>query len=120
MTHSIDYLLYLKLKVPSSLLNPLNPQDLTAYIQTLCSSTIGPLNNLIQGVFATCKIPESLNQTYICLIPKVTQATTIKYYRPIGLCNTTFKIITKIIANRIKPLLPSLISHEQLAFLPQR
>lgn len=59
-----------------------------------------------------------LNQTFISLIPKIPQVANIKDYHPINLCNTTYKIITKIIASRIKQVLPQLISPEQSAFLP--
>lgn len=53
-------------------------------------------------IFSTCKIPELLNQTYIALISKIAQATYVKDYRPISLCNTTYKVISKILATRIK------------------
>lgn len=43
-----------------------------------------------------------------------------KNFRPIGLCNTQYKIITKIIANRIKPFLQSLIGETQASFLYKR
>lgn len=45
---------------------------------------------------------------------------TIQNYRPIGLCNTSYKIISKIITNRIKPIINQLIGPEQAAFLPNR
>ncbi|KAK3225486.1 hypothetical protein Dsin_005348 [Dipteronia sinensis] len=44
----------------------------------------------------------------------------MKDFRPISCCNTLYKIIAKIIANRIKPNLPDIISPSQLAFLASR
>jgi exonuclease III len=64
--------------------------------------------------------PESLNTTHICLIPKHNNPTTPADYRPIALCNVILKIITKTIANRIKHILPNIISPQQSAFLPGR
>lgn len=46
-----------------------------------------------------------LNKTFICLIPKVSKPTTPSDSRPISLCNVTLKIVTKVISNRIKPIL---------------
>lgn len=64
------------------------------------------------------KDPSSINHTNIWLIPKNKNPNTPKDFRPIALCNVTLKIITKIIANRLKPILPSIISENQSAFIP--
>jgi hypothetical protein len=54
-----------------------------------------------------------LGSTFITLIPKENEARTPDRFRPIALCNVVYKIISKVIANIIKPLLPILISKEQ-------
>ena len=64
----------------------------------------------IREVFIRHKIPEYLNQTLIALIPKQPGPETVNQYRPISVCNTVYKIISKIIILRLRPLLPSLIS----------
>ncbi|KAJ9560185.1 LOW QUALITY PROTEIN: hypothetical protein OSB04_005345 [Centaurea solstitialis] len=65
-------------------------------------------------------LPEGINNTIIALIAKVDSPTTLKYYRPIALCNVIMKIVTKVLANRIKTILPSLISANQTTFVKNR
>ncbi|XP_028786509.1 uncharacterized protein LOC114742412 [Neltuma alba] len=62
----------------------------------------------------------NINDTYLVLIPKVDHPEMLRDLRPIGLCNVIFKIITKIIANRLKPCLSYMISPTQCSFIPSR
>eukprot|EP00253_Pinus_taeda_P030389 PITA_30389 len=62
----------------------------------------------------------SLNTTFIALIPKEEDSITPDKYRPIALCNVIYKVVSKVIANRLKPLLPMLISLEQLGYVEGR
>ncbi|GAU34369.1 hypothetical protein TSUD_217090 [Trifolium subterraneum] len=64
--------------------------------------------------------PEAYNNTHICLIPKTNNPITPSEFRPISLCNVTLKIITKTLANRLKIILPDIISQNQSAFVPRR
>jgi hypothetical protein len=63
---------------------------------------------------------KALNGTMITLIPKENEARTRDLYMPIDLCNVVYKIISNVIANRLKPLLPTLISQEQTGFVKGR
>ncbi|XP_057444610.1 uncharacterized protein LOC130736850 [Lotus japonicus] len=66
------------------------------------------------------KAPGIINHTLLVLIPKIKKAEHANQYRPISLCNVIFKIVTKTIANRLKLILPDLISENQSAFVPGR
>jgi hypothetical protein len=65
-------------------------------------------------------VNKHLNNTFIVLIPKQNLPRHFSDYRPISLCNLSYKIITKIIANRIRPLLSRTLAEEQLGFLKGR
>ena len=56
------------------------------------------------------KVLGSLFPTFITLIPKKNKTETFEYFRPISCCNMIYKIIAKVIAQRIKPILSKVIS----------
>jgi len=51
-----------------------------------------------------------LNKTNITLVPKVKQPTRMKDFQPISLSNVAYKLIFKVLDNRLKVVLPQLIS----------
>ncbi|KAK2424247.1 hypothetical protein QL285_034627 [Trifolium repens] len=64
--------------------------------------------------------PSSLNETNICLIPKCENPTYMKDLRPISLCNVLYKMISKLLANRLRGCLDKCVSEEQSAFIEGR
>ena len=74
----------------------------------------------VKSFFANQRVPDCLNQTLVALIPKQLGPEKVSQYRPINLCNTVYKIVSKILVQRITPLLPNLISPMQAAFLEGR
>ena len=61
-------------------------------------------------------ILKSINHTFITLIPKVNNLEKVFDFQPISLCNVIYKIVSKVIANRLKPMLNSIISETESAF----
>ena len=65
-------------------------------------------------------ILKSINHTFITLIPKVNNPERVSNFQPISLCNMIYKIVSKVIANRLKPMLHSIISDTQSVFIANR
>jgi hypothetical protein len=70
--------------------------------------------------FETGHMPVGVNDTSIVLIPKIDEPQGLKDYRPISLCNVLYKVISKCLVNRLRPLLGEVISENQSAFVPGR
>jgi hypothetical protein len=66
------------------------------------------------------KFEKSLNATFVSLIPKKAGAVDIKDFRPISLVGGMYKIISKVLANRLKAVLGKVVSHYQTAFIKGR
>ncbi|KAL0804395.1 hypothetical protein Bca101_096885 [Brassica carinata] len=74
----------------------------------------------VQEFLSTGELLQQWNATILTLVPKKVNATKITEFRPISCCNTVYKVASKLLANRLKDLLPTLISSSQSAFVPGR
>ena len=72
--------------------------------------------SLVKDILIGRGIPLILDHTHVTLIPKVNTPTNIMEFRPISLCNVAYKLAMKFITNRLKKILPQIISETQSAF----
>lgn len=97
------------------------PDGMSAYFYQHFWETVGrDVTEMVKKFFQTRELEEGINRTNICLIPKKLNANKLADFRPISLCNVAFKIITKILAKRLKRILPLLVSETQAAFIEGR
>lgn len=97
------------------------PDGLHPFFYQKYWNIIGPsVVKLCKDIFDSQVIPFIISNTYLCLIPKIPNANNIRNFRPISLCNMIYKIVTKILANRLKPFLNNLISPFLASFVKNR
>lgn len=83
---------------------------------TLGAEVIVSIGNFFQSAF----LPASTNATILTLVPKKPGASKIVDYRPISCLNTLYKVVSKLLVSRLKPVLSSLILPNQTAFVEDR
>lgn len=74
----------------------------------------------VKSFYFTNYLPRGVKTTAIALIPKGPHASNISDYRPISLCNVLYKIVAKVLASRLKKVLPTLIHDSQVGFIYKR
>ena len=88
-----------------------------AFYRATWSTIAYDLLDAVNNFLRSGKMLAEVNHTLLCLIPKKAIPATVDDYRPIALCNVLSKILSKTLANRLKPLLPKLIDFNQSAFI---
>ena len=74
----------------------------------------------VKQFFSSCFLPASANATILTLVPKFPGATKISNFRPVSCLNTVYKVISRLLVKRLKPILPQLILPSQTAFVKDR
>ena len=75
---------------------------------------------MFEEFYQHSKFKKSLNATFIALIPKKNGASNIRDFRPISLVGSVYKILAKVLANRLKEVLDQLISESLNSFVGGR
>lgn len=106
---------FIKAKIKSALMDmhpskSLGPDGFpTLFCQEYWNSVGPSLVNKFLSILNQWSSPASINSTYITLIPKIKNPKAMGQYRPINLCNVSYNVITKAIANRFKLALDRII-----------
>ncbi|GKC02424.1 RNA-directed DNA polymerase, eukaryota, partial [Tanacetum coccineum] len=74
----------------------------------------------VECFFEKGSFPRGCNSSFIALIPKVTDAKFVTDFRPISLISSVYKVVTKILANRLAMVISDLVSNTQSAFVANR
>ena len=90
------------------------------FYETAWATVQKDITKAILHFFEKDYLLKSWNATRIALILKVNRPETPPHFRLISLCNVVYKIISKILVNRLKPILPDLVSQNQNAFIASR
>jgi len=91
-----------------------------SFFQDHWATIKGLLSIAIKDFFHTGTLLKEVNHTLITLIPKTENPETTAHFWPISLCNTIYKILAKILVNRLRPVLQRIIHPSQSAFIPNR
>lgn len=92
----------------------------TGFFQAFWQVVGADVIKFCQEFFETGEMQTGCNRTLICLIPKVKKPRLMTELRPISLCDVLVKIVSKVLANRIKPYFNNLILDKQSAFTEGR
>lgn len=74
----------------------------------------------VQRFFITGDLAQEINKALIVLLPKYENVSCIREYRPIACYTVLYKVISKVLSNRMKIVLNSIISDNQSAFVKGR
>ena len=70
--------------------------------------------------FKKNQLPPEWKSMFIALIPKVKSPNSAKDFKPISLCNVYYKVVSKVLVNRLKCVLSFIVSQEQSVFISDR
>ncbi|XP_019164608.1 PREDICTED: uncharacterized protein LOC109160818 [Ipomoea nil] len=91
-----------------------------AFYQNFWEEIGAAITILVNRAFYTGSVPLSILQAFVTLIPKKEVPETAADFRPITLLNVGFKVISKVLVNRLRPIMCRIIGPHQNSFLPGR
>lgn len=92
----------------------MGPDGMTSLFYQRFWKFSGPdIVRMVKAIFSSGEPDERINQKNICLILKMERPTSMTEFRPISLCNMSYKIISKVLSARLKQVLPKLVSETQ-------
>lgn len=78
------------------------------------------VTKFVQECFRLRHVPHSFKSTFIVLIPKQQNPNNFSHYRPISLCNYVYKVVSRIIVERMRGAMGRIVSQNHGAFLERR
>ncbi|XP_020702911.2 uncharacterized protein LOC110114389 [Dendrobium catenatum] len=97
------------------------PDGYNFYFYKSAWHIVGPLVcRAVHSFFQKCYLPHGVKATALAIIPKHKNASELSDYRHIALCNVLYKIIAKVLAERLKPVMNHIVMDNQAGFLKSR
>ncbi|GKV09171.1 hypothetical protein SLEP1_g20713 [Rubroshorea leprosula] len=90
------------------------------FIMTMWEVIKADIINFVQEFQQHGRLVKGSNTSFIVLIPKTENPQAIEEFRPISLIGVTYKIIAKLLTNRLRKVLPKVIGEQQMAFIEGR
>lgn len=99
----------------------LGPDGMSPFFFQIFWGIVGPdVTSVVLSVLHSGRNLQKMSFTCILLIPKKNMSQLITGYRPISLANFISRLVSKVLANQIKNILPNIISDAQSAFVQDR
>jgi len=90
------------------------------FIMEFWSKMSGDIMRFVGDFHRNGKLTKGINSTFIALIPKVESPKKLNDFRPISLVGSLYKILAKLLANKLKGVVGKVVSETQYAFVSGR